>query len=537
MSNRAFQTIIVCALSLSIGWGIRGNFGHEFGAMIPGALAALAGVILSGREDWLRRAPYFAMLGALGWSFCGSISYMWVIAYTHSGQFESQIYGYACLFVIGFTWAALGGAGTALPACIDRQRLTSLFTPMFAVFTAWWLQDRIVPAIENLESMAFRHRGVFYWYDSDWIAALLALAAVLTLSAVRRRIDWGSSLILHLAIGWWAVFLLVPICNDVLNIEFRMTPPRGDNWAGILGMVGGLFVFCFRHNLRPVGYAALVAGFWGGFGFAFANFLKLAEVKFVPLVLSQFVGPGEWQTNWHSVLEQTYGLINGIGIGVVLVKLSPRLPSISDDRTVARWTEGMAVAFVLLLIPYVNIVKNVPNLIKLDAIRATLYGWPTLTWFNLGYGIVALAGLVLIKRHFTKRLRFVPEAALGQGQLLYLAFLWFIVLGNLAHAIPKFEEQRLITEGVIHVNAVLCTLAISLWPTPADPEREITAASRLPIARNIGLGLVVLAATTVACTVGTRAIWGDTWVQQAGYHLRFGPDAAHGKPPKDKKHP
>ena len=26
-------------LSLSVGWGIRGNFGHEYGAMIAGALA------------------------------------------------------------------------------------------------------------------------------------------------------------------------------------------------------------------------------------------------------------------------------------------------------------------------------------------------------------------------------------------------------------------------------------------------------------------------------------------------------------------
>jgi hypothetical protein len=32
-------------------------------------------------------------------------------------------------------------------------------------------------------------------------------------------------------------------------------------------------------------------------------------------------------------------------------------------------------------------------------------------------------------------------------------------------------------------------------------------------------------------------MWGDTWVKQAGYHIRFGPDAPHGKPDKSKGHP
>jgi hypothetical protein len=61
--------ILLTALSLSVGWGIRGNFGHEYGAMIPGALAAMGGVLLAGREDWWRRIAHFGFFGALGWSF------------------------------------------------------------------------------------------------------------------------------------------------------------------------------------------------------------------------------------------------------------------------------------------------------------------------------------------------------------------------------------------------------------------------------------------------------------------------------------
>ena len=128
--NFNLRTILVTSLSLSIGWGIRGNFGHEFGAMIPGALAAMAVVLLLNREDWHRRIAYFAMFGALGWSFGGSISYMQVVAYTHSGHSASQLYGFASLFLIGFLWGAMGGAGTALPAALDRERLTEFFAPL-----------------------------------------------------------------------------------------------------------------------------------------------------------------------------------------------------------------------------------------------------------------------------------------------------------------------------------------------------------------------------------------------------------------------
>ena len=62
---------------------------------------------------------YFAFFGAFGWAFGGSISYMQVIGYTHSGHLPSQFYGFAGLYIIGFLWGSLGGAGTALPAVLD----------------------------------------------------------------------------------------------------------------------------------------------------------------------------------------------------------------------------------------------------------------------------------------------------------------------------------------------------------------------------------------------------------------------------------
>jgi len=324
--------IWLAALSLSIGWGIRGNFGHEFGAMIPGALAAMAVALLSGREDWRRRIAYFAMFGALGWSFGGSISYMQVIAYTHSGHSLSVLYGFASLFVIGFLWAAMGGAGTALPAAMDRERLAEFFPPLIAVFAAWVLQEIVENTLFAVDSQ-YRQQSLLYWYDTDWLAALTAIVAILILAAVRKRFDRGSSLILHMAVGWWIAFALF-----VLVLGWRMTPPRGDSWAGCVGMVAGMLVYFQRQGLSDVTWASLVTGFIGGFGFATATLFKLVEVK------------TGWNTNWHSVLEQTYGFINGVGVGVAMIFLSRRPPRVNYEPAERKWTDLFAIAFTLLII-------------------------------------------------------------------------------------------------------------------------------------------------------------------------------------------
>lgn len=530
--------VLLTGLSLSIGWGIRGNFGHAYGAMIPGALAAMAVIILAGREDWWRRVAYFAMFGALGWAFGGTISYMQVIAYTHSGHLASQLYGYACLFVIGFLWAALGGAATALPACLEREKLTGVFIPILTVLTAWLLQGILVPLWTIIPDGNRRHESALYWYDTSWLAVLVAQVAVLLLAAVRRRICWGTSLILHLTIGWWVAFLLMVMLVDGFGIEFRMTPPRGDNWVGVLGMAAGALIFLLRHHMIAAARAMLVCGFFGGFGFATATFLKLVEVRFVPGLLSAWFGSGSWQTNWHSILEQTYGLFNGMGLAFAMAGLARRVPRIANEPRTGRWTEVVAIAFVLLLVTYLNLAKNVPNWVQLKAVPAMLYGVPSRTWFNLVYGGLAAAIVCLLFRHLGSRLALIPPSALGRSQLLYLVFLWWVVVGNWMRAIPPFAEQRLITEGVIHGNAVICTLLVVLLPRS---ERALEVELRIQSGKSLVgvavIGLVGMIAIVLAETAATRAMFGDSFAGHGGYHTRFGPQGGTGKPVPGINHP
>ena len=510
---RAWTFFLLTGLSLWLGWGIRGNFGHEYGAMMPGALAAMAAVLLSGRDDWHPRIAYFAMFGALGWSFGGSISYMQVVGYTHSGHSPSVLYGFACLFVIGFLWAALGGAGTALPALVDRSFLEDLLVTTGVVFLLWWLQGLAI------EPWLRRQGYSLSWYDSDWVAASLALVAALLVWGARRSLDQATSLVLHLALGWWAGFLLL-----VLVLGLHMTPPRGDNWSGCLGMTAGLLWYCWRTGMRELARATLLCGFIGGIGFAAASMLKLVEIT------------SGYKTNWHSILEQTTGLFNGIGLAVAVAVLARRAPSIKDDLRRRSWADPVAVGFVVLGITYINLRKNVNFWITQKIVPAEMAGMDTWVWFDLAYLLLAVTMLALWVRNRRQPMPILPQSWLGKGQLLYLWLLWSLVAGNFERELVVFTAQRLVTEGVLFVVALACTLVLLLaptvrrsWDAPVSPPR---GRHRAGLATTVVVSLVAAIAMILADWAIVRAIHGDRYAgaDYAGLNIRFGPNATTKRP-------
>lgn len=518
------RTILLTALSLSIGWGIRGNFGHEIGAMVPGALAAMAFVLLAGREDWHRRIAYFAMFGAIGWSFGGSMSYGQVIGYTHSGHSASVLYGFASLFVIGFLWGAIGGAATALPAILDREKLTEFFVPLIVVFAAWILQEGAERWLVAINA-DFRQESPLYWYDSDWLAAVTAIVAVLLLAAIRRRFDGASSLILHMAVGWLVAFIvLVPL------LGIRMTPPRGDNWAGCAGMVAGMLTFFQRQKLHAATFAALVTAFFGGFGFASSVLFRLVEMK------------TGWQTNWHSVMEQTYGFINGAGIAVAMLVLTRRLPRVSDEPRVRSWTDLFAVSFTLLFVTWLNLRQNPERWVAVKTVPAVMAGLSAQVWFDLAYLALSLAVIWLLIRHRREPIQFIPASWLGKGQLLYLVFLWLMVAGNFERAVVSFTSTRLITEGVIFLNAAVCTLILLFnlpKPVVGIGNQSQPMAYGLLIKKAVAIGLLGAALSIVAEWGTTRAIYGNEFAGGGKRQIRFGSEATAttAKPQAGQPHP
>jgi hypothetical protein len=208
-------SLFLVALSLSIAWGIRGNFGHEAGAMIAGVLSATAVAILSGRDDWQNRVAYFAVFGGLGWGFGGSIAYMYPISFTESGHTASTYYGYFSLILEGGLWCGMGAAGTALAATMPLRRMTRFFVPLCFVLAAMalklWiegpLESFLAPTASGSDDTWHRHESPLYWFDADWLPALAALLGVCTfdlydrLGRGRRRLLDHPAMLLPFAAG------------------------------------------------------------------------------------------------------------------------------------------------------------------------------------------------------------------------------------------------------------------------------------------------------------------------------------------------
>lgn len=282
--------IFLVALSLSIGWGIRGNFGHEAGAMMAGVLSATAVAVLSRRDDWQNRVGYFAMLGGLGWGFGGSIAYMYPISFTESGHTASTYYGYFSLFLEGGLWCGMGAAGTALAAAMPLGRLTKFITPLCFVLAAMGLKHFIEAPLEGLlipgaagaaANTWHRQESPLYWFDADWLPALMALLGV---------------------------------CVYDLYDRWRHRENRLDNPVMVLpfAAIGAVVGFLAQLLLRTVGLEDAVRN---------ALVVRLGDLSYISTKTGKPFDPDQLLTNWpifFSDYPQHLGWLFGLILGLIV---------------------------------------------------------------------------------------------------------------------------------------------------------------------------------------------------------------------------
>ena len=678
-------SIALVMLSMSIGWGIRGNFGHEFGAMIAGTLASIAIALCSGREDWQRRVLFFGLFGGIGWGFGASMSYMQIVSYSQSWHAPSQLYGFFGVFVLGLLWSSLGGLGLAFAASETRERLTALFKPMLVVFFLWgilyFVEDpmdewykKLISGGDTGDLTWFRQKSPFYWLDADWMQALLALIGVCMFDLYDRwtgkresltggsreltsfiafpvigmtigagiqwllgkvgiltpfvnfivqpqgdpnapivdnggnllefdpplidadfvtnwpqffsdlgpQVGWmlgllagfavfftiygkwrsSSSLILYMALGWYIVFLALPVglspfFGDVGG--FRMTPPRSDNWAGVLGVWLGAMLWMHRNGLTKVNYVSGITAVLGGLGFMTIQFTKVMLMSFGNRGATDDVTVQEswkhWQSaNWHSlVMEQGAGLLFGLALVISMGLLSTRSNRVEDDPPVRAWTEGFCAFFILNILLYVNLVKivrdftaeraagfrSVPMKMKMPLIESVeLSAW---AWFSLMFLFISICSATLLAIHYRRRLLIVPTTWPGKGMMIYLLFLWAMVIGNFMKAVVAFHEQRLGTEGLIFVNAIIATFLILAHVHGPKPIQEPDESRWQPLWKKIvTAGIVVLIISAFGYTGITRHVYHGQAVggNSPMNNMRFGESADWYIKPiiKTKKH-
>jgi hypothetical protein len=295
--------------------------------------------------------------------------------------------------------------------------------------------------------------------------------------------------------------------------------------------VAGLLLFCRRYRLGGVGFASLATGFLGGIGFALGQAVKMTGIS------------TGLQTNWHSVMEQTQGMLHGVALAIAMGLLLRRSPLMKDDFQVRRWTEAYSVVFVLWLLTYLNFRRSPGNWLPLiQSMPERMYGiagaaqfLPSrgfIGWFEMAFLALGAALVWLLVIHLRHGLALVPATWLGKSQLLYFAFLWTTVFINFADVLPRFAPIRLVTEWFITINAAFCTALMASATAPAvrrSPPEKTDEAYAPWIRRAAAAGLAGVLLIAVAGWSLKRVLFGDSPVPNAATQIRFGPNSTNDK--------
>jgi hypothetical protein len=357
-----------------------------------------------------------------------------------------------------------------------------------------------------------------------------------------------SKLFLYLSLGWLIAFLVGPVFGTVLFHNyggFRLTPPRSDDWAGILGVFIGMTVYCMRYGLAPVAYGGAVTGILGGIFFATAQFLR--SLVIVPGHPYRTPGgtPESWahyqSANWHSILEQSHGFGHGIALAIALGLLWSKLPvrEAEEERVERPWTLIFSVFFVMFFMTYLNLFKNVAEWVSggkplvPEEMTAPLLKWITLdsaTWFQLAWWAGALSFTALMIVHvYRKRLDVVPPTWLGKGQLIFILLLWIMVIGNFERALPGFQQGRLVTEWAIFINASIATFLVVFLPVSGTLPVAVSVPTsyRTLLGRTWIKGFIAAAILMSLYAWTIMGVYGEKTVFYPDYaHKRWGPEAS-----------
>ncbi|MGH9468767.1 MAG: hypothetical protein ACRD1N_00320 [Terriglobia bacterium] len=135
--------ILLPALAMWLGWGIRGQMGHADGAMIPGALAGLALCVLLAEKRFSRGLA--VGLAAVAFGFGAdetTLESAGLVMHTiHHYTTATALTGYIGLAVKGALWPLFGGACLGLAFAASRYRRKDIAVAaglMIAPFYAGW---------------------------------------------------------------------------------------------------------------------------------------------------------------------------------------------------------------------------------------------------------------------------------------------------------------------------------------------------------------------------------------------------------------
>ena len=303
-------TMLLAAMAAGMGWGIRGQYGHETGAMIAGVLTSLTLVMLFvPRASSLNAARAAAMMTvAIG--IGGSMTYGQTVGLTHDseliGNWEALRWGLLGLFVKGAIW--IGFAGTFLGMGLGGKRYhpleMALLLPVLLglmFFGVWLINSPFDPSSKTLP---------WIYFSDDW----------------------------YFEPG-------------------RVLKPRPETWGGLLLALLSLiaYVRLVRRD-RLAGRMALVGMIGGGFGFAGGQcvqaFPRWNPEIFTAGALSAYHDYFR-HFNWWNMMETTFGFVFGatLALGLWSNRRLIAIEDTADEVTISPpWEVWLCVTHVILLL-------------------------------------------------------------------------------------------------------------------------------------------------------------------------------------------
>ena len=249
MTSALWAQAVWAWLFLSLGWSLRGQFGHLRGALIPGALAAAAIALGRRSEPWRRAFGWAVVLGAAGFSVGGYFGYgLTIERIVHAPRVLAAFPDLARIFWTGAVWGGFGA--TALGFGFSEQ--------------PWRFRDGVVYGL--LGAVGLLILGVLKAeaYDLWVVGAALVALQVYNARCKRSRIIslFGAAGVA----GFGGGFLLAAL---LLHAGHRQWFGTGWPWwhlrDQILGGCGGIALAWASHTAARLGLAPAPrpAGGWG----------------------------------------------------------------------------------------------------------------------------------------------------------------------------------------------------------------------------------------------------------------------------------
>ncbi len=301
--------MLLTSMAAGMGWGIRGQYGHESGAMIAGVLTSLTLVMLFVPHVSSLKAARAAAMMTVAIGIGGTMTYGQTVGLTHDpelvGNWEALRWGMLGLMIKGGIW--IGFAGAFLGMGLSDKR----YLPWEMLF--------IFLAMIGLMYLGLR------WINSPFDPANRILPS------------------LYFSDSWYFE-------PDKADLK-----PRREVWGGLLAALLGLVVYvaAFKRDalaarLALVGFIAGGLGFPGGQSLqAFHSWNKerFSTGDLAQYDLFQYF-------NWWNMMETTFGLIFGavLALGLWLSRRSIDVDSTEPDVVLTPTGEAILLALHVVLL-------------------------------------------------------------------------------------------------------------------------------------------------------------------------------------------